>query len=77
MYVTQTPQRTDNTRAAQGAYCNQLATRYTRLPPASRAGSNREQHHTRAVVCPRCITAAVASYLIFGVVAFHTGPCDL
>ena len=38
MYVTQTPQTMDNTRAAQGACYNQLWLQ--RLPPASRAGSN-------------------------------------
>ena len=55
MYVIQTPQTTDSTRAVQGACYNQLAkTLYT---PAARQQS-RKQHHTRAVVCPRCITVA-------------------
>ena len=53
---------TDSTRAVQGACYNQLAaTLYT---PAA-CHQSRKQHHTRAVVCPRCITA-VASYLIVG-----------
>jgi len=60
MYVTQTPQTTDSTRAVQGACYNQLAT--TLYTPAA-CQQSRKQHHTRAVVCPRCITA-VASYLI-------------
>ena len=61
MYVTQTPQTTDSTRAVQGACYNQLATMlYT---PAA-CQQSRKQHHTRAVVCSRCITA-VASYLTF------------
>ena len=57
MYVTQTPQTMDNTRAAQGACYNQLAT--TLYTPAA-CHQSRKRHHTRAVVCPRCIT--VASY---------------
>ena len=45
MYVTQTPQTTDSTRAVQGASYNQLATtlykpRQTRLPRASRRRNN-------------------------------------
>ena len=42
MYVTETPQTTDNTRAVQGACYNHLATTL----------------YTRALVCPHCITAA-------------------
>ena len=70
MYVTQTPQPTASTRAVQGACYNQLAT--TLYTPAA-CQQSRKQHHTRAVVFPRCITA-VASYLM---VAFVIGPCDL
>ena len=55
MYVTQTPQTTDSTRAVQSARYNQLAT--TLYPPAA-CQQSRKQHHTRAVVCPRCITVA-------------------
>ena len=55
MYVTQTPQTTDSTRAVQGACYNQLAT--TLYTPAA-CQQSRKQHHTRAVVCPRCITVA-------------------
>ena len=55
MYVTQTPQTTDSTRAVQGACYNKLAT--TLYTPAARQQS-RKQHHTRAVVCPRCIIVA-------------------
>ena len=41
MYVTQTPQATDSTRPVQGAcYTTSWLQSYTRLPPASRAGSN-------------------------------------
>ena len=55
MYVTQTPQITDSTRAVQGACCNQLGiTLYT---PAA-CQQIRKQHHTRAVVCPRCNAVA-------------------
>ena len=52
-----TTDSTDSTRTAQGACYNQLAT--TLYTPAARQLS-RKHHHTRAVVCPRCIT--VASY---------------
>ena len=55
MYVTQTPQTTDSTRAVQGACYNQLAT--TLYTPAA-CQQSRKQHHTRAVVCPRCIIVA-------------------
>ena len=58
-YVTQTPQTTDSTRAVQGACYNQLAT--TLYTPAV-CQQSRKQHHTRAVVCPRCITTA--SYIL-------------
>ena len=78
MYVTQTPQTTGSTRAVQGACYDQLATRYTRtgytLYTPAPCRQSRKQHHTRAVVCPRSIAAAVASYLI---VDFVAGPCDL
>ena len=72
MYVTQTPQ---TTQTAAHEQCRMRATtswlqRYTRLPPASRAGSNTARG---AVLFPRCITA-VASYLM---VAFVIGPCEL
>ena len=59
MYVTQTPQTTESTRAVQGACYNQLAT--TLYTPAAHQW-RRKQHHTRAVVCPCCIT--VASWLL-------------
>ena len=49
----QAPQTTDSTRAVQGACCNQLAT--TLYKPAA-CQRSRKQHHTRSVVCPRCIT---------------------
>ena len=62
MYVTQTPQTTDKTRAVQGACYNQLVT--TLYTPAA-CQQSRKQHHKRAVVCPSCITA-VASYLMVG-----------
>ena len=52
--VTQTPQATDSTRAVQGACYNQPAT--TLYTPAA-CQQSRKQHHTRAVVCPRCTTA--------------------
>ena len=55
MYVTQTPQTTDSTRAVQGACCNQLVT--TLYTPAA-CQQSRKHHHTRAVVCPRCIIVA-------------------
>ena len=58
--VTRTPRTTESTRAVQGACYNQLATTLY-MPAACQQG--RKQHHTRAVVFPRCITA-VASYLI-------------
>ena len=54
MYVTQTPQTTDSTRV-QGACYNKLAT--TLYMPAA-CQQSRKQHHTRAVVCPRCIIVA-------------------
>ena len=57
MYVN--PDITDNTnitRAMQGAYFNQQAT--TLYTPAA-CQQSRKQHHTRAVVCPRCITACL------------------
>ena len=57
VYVTRTPQTTDSTRAVQGACYNQLVT--TLYTPAA-CQQSRKQHHTRAVVCPRCII--VASY---------------
>ena len=57
MYVTQTPQTTDSTRAVQGACYNQLAT--TLYTPAA-CQQSRKQHQPRAVVCPHCIN--VASY---------------
>ena len=61
MYVTQTPQTTGSTRAVQGACYDQLATRYTRtgytLYTPAPCRQSRKQHHTRAVVCPRCTTA--------------------
>ena len=63
LYYVRNPDTTDNTdstRAAQGACYNQLAT--TLYTPAA-CQQSRKQHHTRAVVCPLCITA-VASYLI-------------
>ena len=62
MYVN--PNTTDNidnidiTRAMQGACFNQLA---TMLSTPAACQQSRKQHHTRALVCPRCITA-VASY---------------
>ena len=79
MYVTQTaqtaqlyyvrnPDSTDSTRAVQGAWYNQLAT--TLYTPAA-CQESRKQHQTRAVVCPRCITA-VASYLIVGCFCYRT-----
>ena len=55
MCVTQTPQATDSTRAVQGACYNQLVT--TLYTPAA-CQQSRKQHHTRAVVCPRCIIVA-------------------
>ena len=63
LYYVRNPDNTDSTdstRAVQGACYNQLAT--TLYTPAA-CQQSRKQHHTRAVVCPRCITA-VASYLI-------------
>ena len=66
MYVSQTPQKTNNTRTVQGAGYNQLAT--TLYAPAARHQS-RKQHHAYAVVCPRY--SAVASY---SVVAFLSDP---
>ena len=71
VYVTQTPQTTqttDSTRAVQGACYNQLAT--TLYTPAA-CQQSRKQHHTRAVLCPRCINA-VASYLILGWFRYRT-----
>ena len=68
------PDTTDNTdiaRAMQGACFNQLAT--TLYTPAA-CQQSRKQHHTRAVVCPRCITAVVSYFYL--IVAFVTGPCD-
>ena len=46
----------------QGACYNQLATTVYTLAACQQS---RKQHHTRAVVCPRCITA-VAFYLVVG-----------
>ena len=66
MYVSQTPQKTNNTRTVQGAGYNQLAT--TLYAPAARHQS-RKQHHAYAVVCPRY--SAVASYYV---VAFLSDP---
>ena len=62
LYDVRTPDttNTDSTRAVQGACYNQLATTLYTLAACLQ---RRKQHHTRAVVCPRCITA-VASYLI-------------
>ena len=58
LYYVRNPDTTDTTGAVQGARYNQLATAlYT---PAA-CQQSRKQHHTRVVVCPRCITA-VASY---------------
>ena len=64
LYVTQAPQTTDSTRAVQGASYNELHTIHACRPPAQQ----------KATCGQRCITAAIASYLI---VAFVTGPCDL
>ena len=58
--LVRNPDSTDSTRAVQDACYNQLATTLY-MPAACQQG--RKQHHTRAVVFPRCITA-VASYLI-------------
>ena len=68
MYVTQTPPTTDSPRAVQGACHNQLA---TTLYTAAACQQSKKQHHTRAVVCPRCII--VASYIV----AFVVGTCEL
>ena len=73
MYVTQTPQTTDSARAVQGA-CYKLRVAKTLYTPAA-CQQSRKQHHTRAVVCPRCITA-VASYLIRSS-CFRYRTCDL
>ena len=67
MYTLPRHQTTDSTRAVQGACYNQLAS--TLYTPAA-CQQSRKQHHTRAVVCPRCITVAF-------LVAFFIGPCDL
>ena len=70
-YVTQTPQTTDSTREVQGACYNQLVT--TLYTPAA-CQQCRKQHHTRAVVCPRCVTA-VPSYLIAAFVIVDPAIC--
>ena len=70
LYYVRNPDTTDTTGAVQGARYNQLATAlYT---PAA-CQQSRKQHHTRAVVCPHCITA-VASYLIVGVLLLLSEP---
>ena len=58
MYVTQTSQTTDSTQAVQGACYNQLA---TSLYTGAAFQRSRKQHHTRAVVCPRCFTGFLYS----------------
>ena len=64
-----TTDSTDSTRTAQGACYNQLAT--TLHTPAACQQSGK-QHLTRAVVCPRCATAAVASYLVVTSFCYRT-----
>ena len=71
LYYVRNSDTTDNRQRTSSAGCvlNQLAaTLYT---PAA-CPQSRKQHHTRAVVCPRCITA-VASCLVLGL---DIGPCD-
>ena len=58
MYVTQTPQTTDSKRAVQRACYNQLPT--TLCTPVA-CQQSRNQHHTRAVVCPRSICLWIPS----------------
>ena len=56
MYVNpDTTDNTDSTRAMHGVCFKQLAT--TQYTPAA-FQQMRRQHRTRAVVCPRCITAS-------------------
>ena len=65
MYVTQTQQATDSTRAVQGACYNQLATTlYT--PDACQ--QSRKQHS-----CGRLSALYYSGFLV----AFDIGPCDL
>ena len=61
-YYVRNPDTTDNTditRAVQGACYNQLAT--TLNTPAACQRSRKQ--HTRAVVCPRCITALASCFM--------------
>ena len=70
MYVTQTPQTTDSTRAVQGTCYNLMAT--TPFTPAA-CQQSRKQHHTRALVCPVC--TSYCGFLL--ILAFAMGPRDL
>ena len=56
MFVTQTPQTTDSTRAVQGECYNQLAT--TLYTPTAYQQIKKQYHMPRAVVYLRCITVA-------------------
>ena len=72
IYVPQISQTTDSTRAVQGSCYNHVdRTVYTLA-----AGQQiRRQHHTRAVVCPRCITA-VAPYLLVATTTILCRGCN-
>ena len=73
-YYVRNPDTTDNTDSTRtsSAGCVLQTAGYNAIHACQQSS---KQHHTRALVYPRCITA-VTSYLI-RVVDFVIGPCDL